>query len=260
MILQKIIEDKKRQVDLSKKNMPVSNLIGLISKQPAPLDFLSAFNNSDIKLIAEVKQASPSKGIICQNFEIEKIVSTYIECNVAAISVLTEEKYFRGKLDYLKTARYITDKNIMPLLRKDFIFDNYQVYESRAYGADAILLIVNILTENKLKELIQLTRELGMECLIEVHNEREIDIALRCDAKIIGINNRDLNTFKTDISTTLRLSKLIPSGIIIVSESGINNHDDIVLLKQSGINAVLIGEALVSAKNIKLKIRELMGW
>ncbi|MHB8105596.1 MAG: indole-3-glycerol phosphate synthase TrpC, partial [Dehalococcoidales bacterium] len=184
-----------------------------------------------------------------------KIAEIYAQYGAAAISVLTEEKHFLGNLEYLTAIR---EKVSVPLLRKDFIFDEYQIYESAAYGADAILLIAAILDEKKLAAFLELAGSLKLSSLIEVHNEDELFKALLAGADIIGINNRDLNTFKVDTNITRRLKMLIPSENIVVSESGINSREDIKKMKECKVNAVLVGEALVTAKDIPGKIKELM--
>jgi len=204
-----------------------------------------------------VKKASPSKGIICANFNPIYIAKIFADNGAAAISVLTEPKYFQGNLTYLRDIKAAVEKPL-PLLRKDFIIDPYQVFESRAYGADCILLIVAILTPQKLSELLQLSHQLGMMSLVEIHNEEELDIAVKSEARIIGINNRDLNTFKVDLNTTAKLRPLIPLDRIVVSESGIKSREDMQKLKEWGVSAALIGEALVSAPDIAAKMRELL--
>jgi indole-3-glycerol phosphate synthase len=210
-------------------------------------------------IIAEVKKASPSKGVICHDFDPVKIARISATSGASAISVLTEGKYFMGCLAYLKNIRDDLGSKHPPLLRKDFILEPYQVYESRANGADALLLIAAILTPDTLKELLDLSHELGMECLVEVHNETDIDKALSAGAVIIGINNRDLKTFEVDIRVTERLRPLIPPDRLVVSESGIRGRDDMQKMKEWDVNAVLIGEALVSAPDIGARMRELLG-
>jgi indole-3-glycerol phosphate synthase len=182
------------------------------------------------------------------------LARTYADNGAAAISVLTESKYFQGSIEHLAEVR---EKVNIPLLRKDFIFDAYQVYESCAYGADALLLIVAILGQEQLDELSTLSHELGLDCLVEVHNESEVEKALRSGARIIGINNRDLKTFQVDIGTTERVRPLIPEDRIVVSESGINSRQDIDYLKSWGIDAALVGEALLTSDDIAVKMREL---
>ena len=254
-MLNRIIAGKREEVEQRKKSLPVSTLQERIVQRQAPLDFGSAISGDGIRLIAEVKRASPSRGILCPDFDPVALARTYARGGAAAISVLTEMNYFEGSIDHLTAIR---EEVRLPLLRKDFIFDQYQVYESGAYGADALLLIVAILSQEQLKELLSLSHSLGLGCLVEVHNEDEVERALFSGAEIIGINHRDLNTFEVDINTTRRLRPLIPREQIVVSESGISSRSDIEKLKGWGVNAVLVGEALVTADDIPTKIRELM--
>jgi indole-3-glycerol phosphate synthase len=253
-ILDKIIADKKTEVARIKRQVPIWSLRER-ARLRKPLDFAAALRWEGVKLIAEVKKASPSKGLLCPDFKPVEIAKTYARHGAAAISVLTESSYFQGSLDYLEEIRKAVN---IPLLRKDFIFDDYQVYESAAYGADAILLITAMLEQKRLEELMTLCKELGLGYLVEVHNEDELQKALLSGAEIIGINNRDLNTFKVDINTTRRLRFLIPPENIVVSESGINTKDDIKTMKECRVNAVLVGEALVTAKDIPAKMEELL--
>lgn len=253
-ILDKILSDKKPEVARLRREVPLWALKERASTRK-PLDFTAALRGDKVKLIAEVKKASPSKGLLCPDFQPVELAKTYERNGATAISVLTESNYFQGTLDYLEAIR--REVNI-PLLRKDFIFDEYQVYESAAYGADAVLLIVAMLEEKRLHELLALCKELGLSALVEVHNEDELFKALLVRAEIIGINNRDLATFNTNIETTMRLRTLIPGGLIVVSESGIHNTSDMKLMKDFNINAVLIGEALVTAKDIPARIKELL--
>ncbi len=257
MILEKIVADNQLELEARKRSFPLAELQRMASEQPAPLDFAAALSGERVQLIAEVKKASPSKGIIRPDFNQVEIAQTYAGNGAAAISVLTEAKYFQGSLDHLRDIREALGDKRLPLLRKDFICDPYQVYESRAYGADSLLLIVAILTPEKLGELFGLSHELGMACLVEVHNEAELEIALNSGARVIGINNRDLSTFDVDLTTTKRLRPLIPQDRIVVSESGINNRADVENLKKWGVDAVLVGEALMSATNIAAKMKEL---
>ncbi len=258
MILDQIVADNRLELEARKRSFPLAKLRQLASEQPPPLEFASALRGDRIQLIAEVKKASPSRGIIRSDFNPVELARTYAGNGASAISVLTEPRYFQGSLDHLKDIRGALGSKTLPLLRKDFIFDPYQVYEARAYGADALLLIVAILTPGKLKSLLGLSHELGMSCLVEVHNENELDVALRSGAGIIGINNRDLKTFTVDLTTTERLRPLIPSDRIVVSESGIKDRSDMERLKRCGVNAVLIGESLVSAPDIAVKMKELL--
>jgi indole-3-glycerol phosphate synthase len=257
MILDEIVASKKQELEVSQNNLPLADLRRIALAAPPPLDFASALRGGAIKLIAEVKKASPSRGVIRADFDPVEIGRIYASNGASAISVLTESKYFRGSLNHLKDIKAALGKKL-PLLRKDFIFDSYQIYESRAYGADALLLIVAILSPQQLAELISLTHQLGMECLVEVHNEAELETALKSQARIIGINNRDLNTFAIDINTTRRLQPLIPMDRIVVSESGIKSRADMARMRQWGVDVVLIGEALMSAPDIIAKMKELL--
>ncbi len=258
MILDQIVADNRAELEARKRSFPLAELRGVVLGRASPLDFASALRDDRIQLIAEVKKASPSRGIIRSDFDPVEIAQTYASNGASAISVLTESKYFQGSLNHLKDIRDALEDKRLPLLRKDFILDPYQVYESRAYGADSLLLIVALLTPEKLKELLHLSHQLNMSCLVEVHNEAELEIALKSEARIIGINNRDLNTFTVDLATTERLRPLIPQDRIVVSESGIKDRSDMEKLSRLGVDAVLIGESLMSAPNIAAKMKELL--
>jgi len=258
MILDQIVADNTLELEARKRSMPLTELRRLALAQPPPLDFASALRGDRIRLIAEVKKASPSIGIIRSDFNPVEIAQTYASNGASAISVLTETKYFQGSLNYLKGIKEALRNKSIPLLRKDFLIDPYQIYESRAYGADSLLLIVAILSAKKLAELLELSHKLGMSCLVEVHNETELEIALKSQARIIGINNRDLSTFKTDLTTTERLRPLIPRDRIVVSESGIKGHTDMIKLRQWSVDAVLIGESLMASTDIAAKMKELL--
>jgi len=258
MILDQIVADNRLELEARKYTSPLAELQRVALEQLSPLDLASALRGDRIQLIAEVKKASPSRGIICPDFNPVEIAQTYASNGAAAISVLTEAKYFQGSLNHLRDIRKALGNKRLPLLRKDFIYDPYQVYESRAYGADSLLLIVAILSSEQLEELLGLSHELGMSCLVEVHNEAELEIALNSGARIIGINNRDLTTFTVDLTTTKRLRPLIPQDRIVVSESGIKDRSDIEKLREWGVDAVLIGESLMSAPNIANKMKELL--
>ena len=258
MILDEIVVDSRLELEASKRSLPLEELRKLALEQPAPLDFAAALQGERIRLIAEVKKASPSRGVIRSDFNPLEIARTYAANGASAISVLTEAKYFQGSLDYLKNIRDTLGEKKIPLLRKDFIFDPYQVYQSRVYGADGLLLIVAILTSEKLKDLLDLSHRLKMSCLVEVHNEAELEIALDSGAIIIGINNRDLATFEVNLATTERLRPFIPADRIVVSESGIRNQSDIEKLGVWGVDAVLIGESLMATGDIAAKMKELL--
>jgi indole-3-glycerol phosphate synthase len=257
MILDEIVEYKKKTLEDSKLSLPLNKLNGMAFDQPRTKSLANALAGNDIKLITEVKKTSPSKGIICHDFDPLRIAQTYAANGAAAISVLTEEKYFQGSLDYLREIRDTLGEDRPPLLRKDFIFDPYQVFQARAYGADCLLLIAAILSPTNMEYLLDLSRDLGMDCLVEVHDEKELETVLANGAGIIGINNRDLKTFKTDINVTKRLKKLIPDDRIVVSESGISNKEDIIALQSCGVTNFLIGEALTASPDIALKMRQL---
>ena len=257
MILDRIVADKAQELEASKRVRPLAELERLAAEQPPARDLASALRGDGVKLIAEVKRASPSRGLIRPDLDPVALARTYAENGAAAISVLTEARHFLGSLDYMPAIRHALGKEAIPLLRKDFIFDPYQVYESRAYGADALLLIAAILREDQLSRLLSLSHELGMKCLVEVHQERELEMALRIQAVIIGVNNRDLLTLAVDLATTERLRRLIPRDRIVVSESGIRGREDMQRLREWGVDAVLIGEALVTSPDVAAKMREM---
>lgn len=252
-----IVERKKKNLIEAKKKYSIDELRDQIDNSPPIRDIKSALTSpsTPIKIIAEVKKASPSKGIIREDFDPVKIAKIYEANGAAAVSVLTEENFFLGSLDYLRKIREVVN---IPLLCKDFIFDEYQVYQSRIYGADAFLLIAAILDNSKLKYLLKTGRDLEMQALVEVHNLEELKRVLQTEAEIIGINNRDLKTFKTDIATTEHLIKEIPQGKVVVSESGINAAEDISRLRRCGAHAFLIGESLMREKDITKKLAELL--
>lgn len=257
-ILNTIIHKKKERLSRAKARTPIAQLKTAIKDIPLPFDFEKALKREEgqIRLIAEVKKASPSKGLIRQDFNHKTIAAVYRENNVNAISVLTEEDFFQGRLEFLTDVKAVS---LLPVLRKDFIFDDYQIYEARANQADAILLIAAILEERQAEEYLHISKELGMGVLFEVHDHRELEMALRINAPVIGINNRNLKTLQIDMNTTLELKKEIPSGIIIVSESGIRTRNDVLILEQAGIDAMLIGTSLMEAADIGRKIEELRG-
>jgi len=259
MILDEIVENKRREVETGQARLSLAELKQRAGLRAPPRDFAGALAGDGLKLIAEVKRASPSKGIIRRDFDPVRIARVYAQNGAAALSVLTDEKYFGGKPGYLSDIRRWLGQVAPPLLRKDFIIDPYQVYESRAFGADAILLIAAILTPGLLAEFLHLSQSLGMACLVEVHNKGELEATVRTEARIIGINNRDLKTMKTDLSTTERLRPLVPPDRLVVSESGIHTRADIMMMERLRVNAVLIGEALMSAPDIAGKMRELYG-
>jgi indole-3-glycerol phosphate synthase len=258
MILDDILKVKEQEVELLKKQFEGKDPYSLVKGLPKPRDFLGAFSKEKFSLIAEVKKASPSAGIICPDFNPTSLAKVYEESGASAISVLTDQQFFQGKLDYIKAVK---DSTTIPVLRKDFIIDELQVCEAMIAGADAILLIVKLLDEKKLVSLLALAEDLGMQTLVEVHNSKELEIALKTDAKIIGINNRDLKIFKIDINNTITLIEKHPEvkERIIIAESGIKNREHIEILKKAGVNGVLIGESILKSGDIPKKIEELIG-
>ena len=258
MILNEIVSRNLQELESKKRTLPMTEIQRMALQQPTPLDFASALRGEGIRLIAEVKKASPSRGVIRPDFDPTELAKIYASNGASAISVLTEARYFQGSLEHLRDIRNILRNKGLPLLRKDFICDPYQIYESRAYGADSLLLIIAILKLEELQELLGISHELNMSCLVEVHNEAEVEIALKSGARIIGINNRDLATFTVDLTTTERLRPLIPPDRIVVSESGIKERSDIERLGQLGIDAFLVGESLMSAPDIAAKMKELL--
>lgn len=257
-ILDRIVADKRAELAVAKATEPFADLKRRAADAPLSRSLEQALRKPGIGLIAEVKKASPSRGLLRSDFDPETLAQTYAEAGAAAISVLTDKKHFQGSLDHLRgISGAIPDAP--PLLRKDFLFDEYQLYEARSAGADAVLLITAILEPALLSELIAISRSLGMDSLVEVHDEPELERALAAGAEIIGVNNRDLRTFDIDLSTTELLAPLVPAERIIVAESGIFSRDDIRHLAAWGVHAVLIGEALVTAPDPGTKIRELFG-
>lgn len=257
-ILKIIVEKKKERLAFAKSLTPLTELKSIINDIEKTKDFKKAIKriSDNIKLIAEIKKASPLKGIIRKDFNHLSIATTYEKKKVNAVSVLTEEDFFMGSLTFLSDVKKFLTK---PVLRKDFIFDEYQIYESRANRADAILLISAILDKNQAAEYIHLAKEIGLSVLFEVHDLKELETALLINADIIGINNRNLKTMHIDQSTTLKLKREIPPDRIVVTESGIQTREDVLKFENEGIDAMLIGTSLMQADDIGKKIDELMG-
>jgi indole-3-glycerol phosphate synthase len=255
-ILKEIVSKKKERLKDAKARIPTRELRTKIGNIGKTRDFKTAIKRSldeKITVIAEVKKASPSKGVIRKNFNHLSIARTYEEKAVNAISVLTEEDYFKGSLAFLPEIKKVSTK---PILRKDFIFDEYQIYESRVNEADAILLIAGILDKKQADEYLHLAKGLGLSVIFEVHNFKELEMALFVDSDIIGINNRNLNTLQVDMNTTFKLKKEIPYNKIVVSESGIKTREDVKRLEDAGIDSVLIGTIFMEAEDIGKKIDE----
>lgn len=260
-ILQKIVNHKKNEVAAAKGRSPLAELKGRIADlEDTPRGFVSALRNAEASgwtpVIAEVKKGSPSKGVIRPDFDPLEIAGIYEANGATCLSVLTDEHFFLGHLRYLALIR---EQVRLPLLRKDFLYDPYQLFEARAAGADAILLIAAMLDLSQLQDLAAQAGELSLDVLLEVHDERETEMALQTDVELIGINNRDLRTFVTDLGTTERLARMIPADRMVVAESGINTRDDVVRLKEVGAGAFLIGESLMREEDIGAKLRELLG-
>lgn len=256
MILDEIANKTKERIGDTKIKLPLAEVKAMAAdREPRP-DFRAALAAEGISFICEVKRASPSKGIIAEDFPYLQIAREYEQAGASAISVLTEPFYFKGSDKYLDEISRAVD---IPLLRKDFTIDEYMIYEARAYGASAVLLICSILDKNQIKEYLDITRSLGMSALVEAHDENEVQTALDCGADIIGVNNRDLKTFTVDIQNSIRLRALVPSEVLFVSESGMKTAADIQRLRENNVNAVLIGETLMRAENKKKMLDELRG-
>lgn len=257
-VLKEILAKKQERVAQLKQGLSDDDLKLKVKDLPPGRNFIEAINKPrTISLIAEIKKQSPSRGLLRQDFNHEDIARSYEASQVQAISVLTEEDYFAGNLAYINEVKSLVS---VPILRKDFIFEPYQVYESRFYGADAILLIADVLTREQISELMGIAGSLGLDCLVEVHTEKELKKVLNLKVPLIGINNRDLHTLEVDFKTTEKLFPLIPKDRIVVVESGIKSRQDVLFLKILGVNAVLVGEALLEAPDIKQKTEEIMGW
>jgi len=260
MMLERIVQAKREEVASRKAAVPVRELQARMRDLPPPRDFHRAIDRrsseGDIRLIAEVKRASPSQGVLRQGFAVEALAGTYARAGAAALSVLTDTPFFQGSLDDLVRAKAAV---ALPVLRKDFVLDPYQVYETRACGADAILLIAAILERQALRDLLDLAQELELHPLMEVHTREELHAVLGTKAPIVGINNRDLKTFRVSVETTFALLSDIPPDRVVVSESGISRRADAVRLEAAGVDAILVGEGLLRSADVEGKIRELMG-
>ncbi|MBN1381767.1 MAG: indole-3-glycerol phosphate synthase TrpC [Deltaproteobacteria bacterium] len=254
-ILDKIVAVKKKEVAELKGNLPQDVLEKMVQNLPPTRDFKAAINNGHCSIIAEVKRKSPSKGELVKDFDPVRLASVYAENGAAAVSVLTDRQFFGGSKIYLEAIKEAVD---LPLLRKDFIIDPYQIYEARIHGADAILLIAAVLNSLKLIQSIQLAEQLRLMPLVEVHDRLELKKALSCGAKIIGINNRNLETFATDVQTSIDLMSMMPEDRIVISESGIADRKTVKKLMKAGIRTFLIGESLMTAPDPAVKLREFL--
>jgi indole-3-glycerol phosphate synthase len=257
MILDDIVAYKKEELTETKRATPLADQKQRAADAGPARGFGKALSaGSSIRLIAEVKKASPSKGVIREDFDPVRIAGTYQEAGASCLSVLTEKKYFQGSLDYLGSIRKTVG---LPLLRKDFIVDEYQIFEARAAGADAILLIAACLDRRQMEDYLGIAGNLGLDVLVESHTSKELDKTLLAGASIVGINNRDLSSFTVSLQTTFDLLKDIPDDRTVVSESGIRTRDDVVKLEKAGVDAVLVGESLMREKDIGKKVKELLG-
>lgn len=253
-----ILEDTALELERRMQAMPPSRLERALASCEPTRDFTAALKGEGPlpRVIAEVKKASPSKGVLREEFYPLEIASAYEAGGAAAVSVLTNERYFQGRLEYLSIIRRYVQ---LPLLRKDFIVHPYQVTESRVAGADAVLLIALVLEDDLLEECLATADALGLDTLVEVHTEVELKRALDLGAALVGINNRDLKSFRVDVETTFNLVKKVPEGVTVVSESGIQTREDLKKLAEAGVDAVLIGEAFMRAKDVKAAVEELLG-
>jgi indole-3-glycerol phosphate synthase len=256
MFLQRILEHKRQEMAERKALLPLPELKRRLKEGPPPLNFERAIRSRHEALIAEVKRSSPSRGRIREDFDPVAIARIYEESGAAAISVLTEQRFFEGHDSFLRQVRNSVS---IPLLRKDFIIDPYQIYETRFLGGDAILFIARALDSGLLGEFLRLSSELGLSSLVEIHDEDDLEKAVSAGARMIGINNRDLSTFFTDLETSIRLAPLLPKEVAVISESGIRSRRDIERLRAAGVHGFLVGETLMTAGDITRKIKELLG-
>ena len=258
-ILDKILEAKRTELVRHQREVPQSALESQVREAPFPLNLSGALWGDRVRLIAETKKASPSKGLLAQEYDPAALASTYVANGAAAISVLTEVDHFQGNLAHLAAVKAAVGPEGVPVLRKDFLFDPYQLLEARAHGADAALLIVAALSEEQLREMLDAAQRIWLQCLVEGHDERELGTALSAGAEIIGINHRDLRTFQVDMTLSARLRPMVPEGRMVVAESGINSQEDVSALRQVGVHGILVGEALMTAPDVGEKVRELSG-
>ena len=258
MILHTIAAAARRRIEQKKADNPLEKVkkIALHMQAATEFSFEKALNKEDISFICEVKKASPSKGMIVEDFPYIQIARDYEMAGAEAISVLTEPEYFLGHDDYLVQ---INDAVSIPVLRKDFIVDSYQIYEAKTLGASAVLLICALMDRNTIRDCISICDELGLSALVEAHDEREVESALAAKARIVGVNNRNLQDFTVDISNSIRLRKLVPKNILFIAESGIQTASDIDMLRQANVNGVLIGETLMRSPNKKDLLATLRG-
>lgn len=252
--LDDIVANKRIEIEKRRARIPLSDYRNRAENAPDPRDFAGALHGEAVAVIAEIKGASPSQGVIRADLKSVVIARTFSEHGAAAVSILTDRKYFRGEPNNIKAARVGT---LLPLLRKDFILDEYQVYESRAWQADALLLIVRLLDDAQLRDYRALAESLGMSALVEVHDERELEQALNSGATLVGINNRNLDDMSVDLTTSERLIPAVPENVLVVSESGIKSRADVERAAEAGADAVLVGQAVMEADDIGAKLQGL---
>ncbi|MEE2657779.1 MAG: indole-3-glycerol phosphate synthase TrpC [Candidatus Latescibacterota bacterium] len=255
-ILEEIAHYKREFVTRRQAEKPLVEVVAEVRDCPPTQDFAGALAEEGVALIAEVKKASPSKGIIREDFDPEMLASEYAANGASALSVLTDEAYFQGCNAHLQSARAAGS---IPVLRKDFTVDPYQIHEARVIGADAILLIVALMDGGQLEDFLGIGTELGLSVLVEVHTREELERALSAQAALVGINNRDLHTFETRLETTFELSQFVPPDTTLVSESGVNTRSDVEALQAAQVAAVLVGEAIMREEDVGAKVRELTG-
>ncbi len=254
-ILDRIVEARRGAVEHRKQVVPLPVLKMAVKRNEPPRDFAAVLSRNALNVIAELKKASPSRGLLREDFPVEALAASLEQAGAAALSVLTEEQFFQGALVNLTSAR---KKTMLPVLRKDFIFDAWQVWEARAAEADSFLLIAAILDDSLLRDLLALGRELGMEALVEVHTREELRRALDAGARIAGVNNRDLRTFEVRVESSVELIQEVPEECLAVSESGLRTHADLVRLRAAGFDAFLVGEQLMTAENPAASLRVLL--
>jgi indole-3-glycerol phosphate synthase len=248
-ILDEMMRHHRERLPKVMREVPFEDVRAMASIAPPPADFFTALQSPGVSLIAECKKASPSKGLLVTHYDPVKLAQTYVKAGAKAISVLTDGRHFQGSLEHLRDVKTAVGPKV-PVLRKDFIFHPYQVYEGRAAGADAVLLIAAVLSDTDLKELLTLTHKLGMNALVEVHTEEELTRALAVQPRIIGVNNRNLQTFAVDFGNTARLRQLIPAEVLVVAESGLKTAEDVKAMRDIRVDAILVGETLVKSKDV----------
>ncbi len=257
-ILQKIVETKKEEVKILRAKYSLENFKDYEFFNANSISLKESLRRDDrLGIIAEIKKASPSKGILKNDFDYLDIANIYMQNKVDAISILTDKKYFQGDIKFIAD---IAQLKTVPLLRKDFIIDEYQVFEAKAFGADAILLISEILSKNQINELTAVAKECSLEVLLEIHSEAQLGKINLSENDLIGVNNRDLDTFEINTGTSLRLAQLIPDDVLIISESGLNNYSDIIKIRSSKIKGVLVGEHFMKSEDIKEQLMEFIEW